>query len=254
MADTLLLCEGNTAEAGEYLLHSDESKAGASNSSHRGSTSGCESSDPCSSRSLSDSGSDPCSSRSLSGGAESGTCTELLQHHVAKVMNQSSSVNLPVCRDGLWRNALCFYKNCLHYFDRLHYELRIEFQDEEGIDAGALRCEFFESLMKEMNDRLFEGQATRRVPKRDSSLERNLELAGIMIGHSILQGGPAFPCLCPAVCSYLLYGDRDKALEEFPSVEDIPSNAATEGIVTLIKMHINCQRVVQIDMIAKYNG
>ena len=56
-----------------------------------------------------------------------------------------------------------------------------------------------------------------------------------MIAHSIMLGGPSFPCLCPAVFSFLLFGDKKKALEELPSVKDIPKNNATIGIINLIQ-------------------
>ena len=150
------------------------------------------------------------------------------------MMRTDKHFELLVSRDRLWRNAACFYKNCLHHQERLSYDLHIEFQGEEGIDAGALKCEFFECLMKEVNERLFEGEITRRLPKRDNGVERNHEIAGIIFGHSILQGGPAFPVLCPAVFDYLVYGD------EFPSVEDIPKNAVTEGIIELIMEVSKC--------------
>ena len=43
---------------------------------------------------------------------------------------------------------MSFYKNSMCAPNRLREELNIEFQGEEGIDAGALRCEFFQSLQR----------------------------------------------------------------------------------------------------------
>ena len=43
------------------------------------------------------------------------------------------------------------------------------FSDEEGLDAGAIKTEFFELLLKEINLRLFEGQELSQLPVRDSS-------------------------------------------------------------------------------------
>ena len=48
------------------------------------------------------------------------------------------------------------------------------------MDAGALRQEFSQCVMKEMNDKLFEGELTRLIPKQDS---KNFQSAGMMIGH-----------------------------------------------------------------------
>ena len=75
----------------------------------------------------------------------------------------------------------------------------------------------------------------RRIPKKDWNTKHLLEISRIMIAHSIVQGGPTFSCLCPAVYSYMVYGSKDKALEELPSAEDIPRNAATSGICSLIE-------------------
>ena len=33
------------------------------------------------------------------------------------------------------------------------------------MDAGALRWEFFQCIMQEMNNKFFEGELTRRIPK-----------------------------------------------------------------------------------------
>ena len=85
-----------------------------------------------------------------------------------------------------------------------------------------------------MNELLFEGHENSRLPKKDSNLQRLFECAGVIIGHSVLQGGPAFPCLCPAAFSYLLYLDKEKALQELPTADDISRNAATMGLLDLI--------------------
>ena len=55
-----------------------------------------------------------------------------------------------------------------------------------------------------------------------------------MIAHSILQGGPGFPGLCPATFSFMLYMDKERPLEELPSAGDIPKNVATIGLLSLI--------------------
>jgi len=57
--------------------------------------------------------------------------------------------------------------------------------------------------------------------------------AGLIIGHSILQGGPGFPCLCPAAYNYMLHVDKEKALQEMESA-NIPVNAATHNLIQFI--------------------
>ena len=48
------------------------------------------------------------------------------------------NIDLSINRSNLWRTALGFYKNCMVMPERLRWELRIKFDDEEGVDAGAL--------------------------------------------------------------------------------------------------------------------
>lgn len=166
---------------------------------------------------------------------EPSTSPEELLACVSKiVIRQGVYVDLTLHRDRIWRTALGFYKQCMKDPDQLRREVRIEFDGEEGIDAGALRNEFFELLLRQINDQLFEGRDNSRLPKKDSNLQRLFECAGVIIAHSVFQGGPAFPCLCAAAFNYIIYLDKDKALQEIPTIDDIPQNAATSGLLTLI--------------------
>ena len=162
------------------------------------------------------------------------TTEELLLRVSEQVLMPGRFVDITVHRDRIWRTALGFYKGSMKNPNQLRRELRIEFEEEEGIDAGALRNEFYEILLRELNDKLFEGHCRRRLPKKDSNLQRLFETAGVILSHSILQGGPGFPCLCPAAFSYMLHLDKEHALGELPTVDDIPKNAATVGLLSLI--------------------
>ena len=62
-------------------------------------------------------------------------------------------------------------------------ELWIEYEGDEGVDAGALWNEIFKILLREMNELRFEG----RDILKDSNLQHLFGCAGIMIAHSILQ-------------------------------------------------------------------
>ena len=152
-----------------------------------------------------------------------------------QVLMQGRYVDLTIDRERVWRTALGFYKGCMKNPGQLRREVRIEFEREEGVDAGALRNEFYALLMRELDDKLFEGCEMSRLPRKDSNLQRMFETAGIIMAHSILQGGPGFPCLCPAAYSYMLHLDKERALEKLPSIQDIPSNASTSGLLTLIE-------------------
>ena len=91
----------------------------------------------------------------------------LLTHHITKMLDTSSVCELELCRERLWRQSLSFYKNSLHKPSRLTQEFVVEFVGEEGIDAGALRNDFFEHLLREIDERLFEGNTFRKIPKKD---------------------------------------------------------------------------------------
>ena len=163
LIDTLRECSGDTSDAAQMLLPS------------------APESQPTPSRGTDE----PCCSKDVDETPRELSPTNILQEHGAKFKFEKS-FDLVVKRDKLWKSALSFHKNCLHCPERLFYELRIEFDGEEGVDAGALRQQFFQCLMKEMNDKLFEGALTQRIPKRNSNVEKNFLSAGMMIGHSIM--------------------------------------------------------------------
>jgi len=56
-----------------------------------------------------------------------------------------------------------FYKGGICRPQKLQKVLVIRFEGEVGANGGALRKEFFEDALKEMNHRLFEGTPDRRI-------------------------------------------------------------------------------------------
>lgn len=58
-------------------------------------------------------------------------------------------------------------------------------------------------LLKEIQQRLFEDSERSMLPMKDSSTGLLFQLAGIIVSHSIDQGGPSFRALCPAIYFYL---------------------------------------------------
>ena len=73
---------------------------------------------------------------------------------------------------------------------------------EDAVDAGALRLGFFGDLMREFNIHLFEGKDC-RVPIYSWENVYLIKVAGIMVAHSLLQGGPGIPCLAPYVYQFI---------------------------------------------------
>ena len=55
----------------------------------------------------------------------------------------------------------------------------ISFHGEEGVDAGALRNEFFVCALKAMCDDYFEGHGNRKLPKSYWGCEEQQQFAGV---------------------------------------------------------------------------
>ena len=161
------------------------------------------------------------------------TLEGLLRKNSGHVIDQRSEYILSIdrtCKDHFWKMVEAFYKGGICRPHKLHRVLVIQFE-EVGADGGALRKEFIEDALKEMNDRLFEGTPDRRIPKKDWDLQWAMEIAGMLIGHSVLQEGPAFGCVSPTVFDFLIAGDSSMC---FPTKADIPLNLTTCDLLTFI--------------------
>ena len=135
------------------------------------------------------------------------TLAEVLQKLVTNV--KESEYTPTIDRDEVWRGAVSFYKKALCDKEMLWQSLSIIFKGEEGLDAGAMRTEFFELSLKEIQLRLFEGPQESQLPVRESSKAFLLKLAGVAISHSIIQRGPTFSSLSPAIYLHLAGSDAD---------------------------------------------
>lgn len=158
-----------------------------------------------------------------------------LSHYINQRVDFARQVHYTVDRDNIWRSALTFYKSAQRNKDRLFGVLRVAFAGETGIDAGGLKREYFELLLKELQKEMFEGCECSCLPKKDWELTKQFEIAGLMIAHSILQEGPSFSCLCPAIYWCIVFGSSaDLPLNVFPTINDIPLNSATAGLLQFI--------------------
>ena len=162
----------------------------------------------------------------------------ILFEHAHQTMDHSREMYLKIKKDTLWQQAVSFYKELKPNEGRPHRDLTVEFDGEEGSDAGALKITFFELMMRSVNTELFEGKDEKRIPKKDWGLEGAMEIAGMMVGHSIMCGGPGFNCLHPAYYSMLHTGSTNPESlpsEFIPSVEDIPEALAYSDLLELIE-------------------
>lgn len=144
-----------------------------------------------------------------------------------------NDITITTNRSCIWNKAHCWYKAAQVNPSRLKMNLMVESAWEAGLDAGALHNEFFTSLLQHINAEFFEGREERWIPKHEWEMERWFEMVGTMIAHSVLLGGPGFPCIHPAMFEWMV--DPSKELvEDLPTVEDIPLNAANMDLIDLI--------------------
>lgn len=142
---------------------------------------------------------------------------------------------LATSRSCIWNQAKVFYKRGLGDPSLLRKNFSVSFGGEEGIDGGALRNEFFVSVMRHLNEEFFEGQVERRLPRCHWGSEVEQKMAGVMVAHCLLFGGPGLPCLHPAVYD----GICGKEVEDDSiNVQDIPVDPSTAETIELInKVH-----------------
>lgn len=154
----------------------------------------------------------------------------VLKRLSSKIINNDEDTLLEMNRSCLWNKAKVFYKKATTDVSLLKKNLIVLFRGEEGVDGGALRNEFFVCALKQMNDEYFEGREDRRLPKCHWGCEVEQVLAGVLVAHSLLLGGPGFPCLHPAI-----YDVGVGVGEGYqPTVEDVPVNSATADVLDMI--------------------
>lgn len=162
----------------------------------------------------------------------------------AKLINLDEDLQLCMNRSCIWNKAKSFYKVSLKHPERLKKNLMVRFAGEEGIDGGALRNEFFEVVMKHLNEEFFEGPDDRRLPSKSWGFD--FTMAGAMVAHSILSGGPGLSCLNPSLYSWWVGLEEEEEGFDMPSVADIPVNAANEDLLSMIDevRHKHCMFAV----------
>lgn len=119
------------------------------------------------------------------------TMSSLLREHSVKYLTDGFS-DLVMSRACIANKANAFYKSCLHEPQRLKKGLCIEFNGEAGIDAGALKNDFFLGYFRFIKKELFEGEENRLLPKNVWGADTEYEMAGAAVAHSLILGGPGF--------------------------------------------------------------
>ena len=162
----------------------------------------------------------------------------VLSQYARSVLVPDRDFYLTLRRDEIWPKGYQFYKAAKVDKKWLRWNLVVKYENR-----GRNRCwhcyqgRFFSEFLKEVDQRLFEGSAYHRVPKKDIGLETLFKLAGIMMVHSVVHGGPSFSRMCPLVHAFLMSGRIDEAVQiciSNISVADIPHNAGTDSVINLI--------------------
>ena len=161
------------------------------------------------------------------------TLKPILKRHSEKVIDQSDE-NIVVARSCIYHKAKIFYKSAINNPNELKKSITIVFPGEEGADVGALRNEFLIETLRNIGNELFEGQNERLVPKSHWGCESNFQLVGAIIAHSVLQSGPAFPCIHPAIYARIAGKYSELSVDELPNVDDIPCHAGTLDLLEFI--------------------
>ena len=159
---------------------------------------------------------------------------ELLNGYVSSIMNESKEIWLNIARNNLWNAVLQFYKTAKHNPDKMKSKLNVEFEGEDGIDAGAIKGTFFELALSEGDQILFEGDIYSRVPKKDAGLEPYFEYFGMLVVHSIVNGGPTLRNVCPSIYQYIITNDMESTAEQL-NLKGIPQTLASAEAIALIE-------------------
>ncbi|XP_052094530.1 uncharacterized protein LOC127730269 isoform X2 [Mytilus californianus] len=117
--------------------------------------------------------------------------------------------------------------------DDLHSPLRISFTDEDGVDLGGLRREFWSLFLHKISSSVFVTGKPGRQTLRDNFIARTQNIffhLGQLVALSIIQDGPGLPIFSDIVTDYILLGKPC-----ILNVDDLP-----EGLKNTIVMMQDC--------------
>ncbi|XP_065058553.1 uncharacterized protein LOC135686279 [Rhopilema esculentum] len=162
--------------------------------------------------------------------------------------------DIKIDRDSLWLDVLRFYKKKVNDIGSLKKSLEVSFKNEEGLDGGTLKIEYFNLAWDEIKKRLFVGNMTSLLPIKDSTKIFLFRLAGILLVHTIVQNGPiaVFPKLAKPIILSILGKDTAEIMSQL-NKHDIPMCSSTEILLNLIEELDDAKSKAAIDFILE-NG
>ena len=180
---------------------------------------------------------------------------DTLENLRAKMKSSVSAERLKVDEDDVAIDLLQYYKS--KEFDP-KIPISVRFRGQPGVDSGGLLRQAFTSAFPAISQnkvpglKLFTGQENRLTPVHSSEnlLTEIFEILEKMIGHSLIQDGPGFPHLAPAIYWYIATGNLDEAVgrpshidvvdEDFLLILDKVSNKTSRKCVTDIIVTRDC--------------
>lgn len=124
---------------------------------------------------------------------------------------------LRIDEEDLLEDAMVYYKGA--EFDPTK-RLRIVYTGQSAVDTGGVITQFYTQLLSAVSKQFFQGiKYCTPIYSSDAVAAGVMKLVGVMIVHSILQGGPGFPIFSPTVFNYLCKGDLQEAVKTM-TIED----------------------------------
>ena len=138
------------------------------------------------------------------------TGAETLKTLARKMNPYSTAEKLKVDREDLVMDVFQHYK-----YSNFDSSVAIKFQirGEPVVDTGGVLRQVYESVFLKIAKgegcngvQMFQGPLKRVLPSYRSStiLSGTFKILGKIIAHSLVQGGPGFPYLCPTLFWYIL--------------------------------------------------
>jgi hypothetical protein len=166
---------------------------------------------------------------------------------------QSDDERLVIDRESIWMDIIRFYKKMLSKPDILKKDLCVSFKNEDGLDGGAMKVEFFTLSLQEVKQRLFEGKEENVIPIKDATKGVLFQIAGTIISQSVyLKASVGFPIVAPYVYEYIV-GSPEEKIEFLMKKDLIPLDASTSLLHDLLTGLESCKTSADIDVLLEGN-
>ena len=138
--------------------------------------------------------------------------------------------------ENFLHDALSIYKD-FSSFD-VSVPLVVQYEGQRAMDVGGVRRSFFTTLLNELKTNstlgLFEGPNALLLACNNQAIVcGHFKMLGVIIVHSVMQEGPAFPYFPPSLIYwYMCTGSIEKSIQ-FLSISDLPccSKSAVDKVI-----------------------